>query len=361
MTRLRADQGNVSVMFGLMVATLFALGALMVDAATLYVEGRQLQNGAENSALAIARTCATTGCAPAAGTALANQNARDGATSMELVCGTAPGLSACPSEGTRARYGCRPVTGTAPYVQVQTLTQQTDGTNLLPGFFIRMIDDGYAGTGVRACARAAYGSPTGMTSELPLALSGCELDWWQNRYQSLFGTKFVTPPYPSSAHAVLYFHNTGELGLSDCPNSSPSNANPQLPGGFGWLTTTAGACQVATDSNGDAYEKPGNSVPNDCTAADFTAMLGQVVHVPVFGTITNSTGKYDIVGYASFYLTGYRLSGSPAYAQALSGYTVPCGTSARCISGFFVTDPAPAPGPLTAGPGYGAVGINLAG
>ncbi len=358
------DRGAVSVMVALMFVGLLAVGALIVDVGAFYVEGRQLQNGAENAALAVARTCAGGNCNATAGNGIANANSGDGQAQAETVCGTAPGLSSCASSGERARFGCRPVSGSAPYVQVQTRSVPA-----VPPMLSSLLDDNDGGaddqgTRVRACARAAYGAPAGLQSELPLALSQCEWDWWTNRYMTLFGTKYVSAPYPAGSEAILYFHNTGDLGPSTCPNSSPSNANPQLPGGFGWLQTGS-QCTVITDSAGDAYEKPGNSPPGSCSPGDFQAMLDKIVHVPVFGSITNSTGKYDIVGYAGFHLTGYRLGGGPEWTRAsptLGTSPNPCASSARCITGHFVQDPVPATsGPLLPGPGFGVTAIQAVG
>ncbi len=359
--RPQGERGSVSVIFALMAATLLGVGALVVDVGAMYVEGRQLQNGAESAARAIAQTCATSaGCSTSAGNALADQNAEDGETSVEDVCGTALGTS-CPSGASdRSRFGCRPSSTTAPYVQVHTQSRR-DGVNTFSGLFIKLLNPDYDDAPVRACARAAYGAPGGLVSELPLTLSSCEWTYWTNQYQSLFGTKYVTgPPYPANSEAVLYFHNTGDLGPSDCPRTV-SNSGAQTAGGFGWLQTTDGQCEVATDSAGDAYEKPGNSVPSDCNAGDFSALLDQVVHVPVFSEINTSTNTYDITGYAAFQLTGYRLSGSPAFTKPSPTLEMPCTPSTRCIIGRFVEDPAPAAGPLVAGPGYGVTAIAVTG
>ncbi len=356
----RGEQGTVAVMFALLVTGVLGVGALMIDVGALYIEGRQLQNGAESSALAIARTCAVSSCVAGAGNDLADANALDGSTLVETVCGTAPGLAGCASSGERQRFGCRPVSGTVPYVQVQTRSRRADGSDLVPGFMIRLLNPAHDGTSVRACARVAYGTPAGLTSELPLALSQCEWQWWTDRYLASFGTALVSEPYPSGSEAILYFHNTGDLGPSTCPQSSPSEANPQLPGGFGWLRTD-GECAVVTDSAGDPFEKPGNSVPSDCDSDDFEAMHGQIVRVPLFGSITNSTGKYDIIGYAGFQLTGYRLGG-PAYTRSSPTLGMPCTpASTRCIIGRFVVDPGPVSGELLPGPGYGVIGVRVVG
>ncbi len=363
----RADQGAVAVFFALLVVGLLGFGAVVVDVGALYVEGRQLQNGAENSALAIAERCATSsaGCtstASAAEKVIAGANALDGKTDIETICGTAAGLSGCSSSGERARFGCRPVTGSAPYVQVQTRSLTADeSSNLLPGFLIKLFNNDYAGTEVRACARAAYGTPGGLAGELPLAISECEFNYWRNLYGLVQPSS--SGVYPPAAEATLYFHDAGEKGPSNCPARNTAN-NMDSPGGFGWLTTN-GDCQTSTTLDGDATEKQGNSVPNDCEAQEFAAMWKKIVHVNVYRTVTKdpATNKYvyDIVGYGAFYLSGYRLSGSPDYTRASPNLGVPCPSSSRCISGWFTTDPTATSGPLVAGPSYGTTGIKSTG
>ncbi len=351
------DRGTVAVMFALMVTGLLGIGALFVDVGALYVEGRQLQNGAENAALAVARTCATpTGCASGAGDAVANDNALDDRTQVELVCGTAPGLTAggCPSSGERERFGCGPLTGTAPYVQVQTRSARRDGTNAGPSIFAGFL--GSSGDGVRACARAAYGRPGGLTGELPLAISECEFLYWRSTYG------LVSPPYPPAAEARLFFHAHGDKGASNCPARNTAN-NIDSPGGFGWLMTTAGTCALATTVAGDAEVDPGNNTP--CSAATFENMWRQVVNVPVYRNIYKDpvTGKimYDIVDYGAFYLSGYKL-GNGAYERpsaSLGG--VPCSNPDRCISGFFTTEAVPATGAIFPSLGYGTTAIKVTG
>jgi hypothetical protein len=356
------DRGSYSILFIAFLLGVCGVGVFVVDAGRVYVEGRQVQNGAQAAALRIAETCAAGPCSTTAGDALANGNALDGATQVEPpVCGTAPGLPGCTSDGVRPRFGCAPVSGTASYVQVRTRTRDAAGGSVLPGLFSRVSDPG-AGSSVRACARAAYGNPGGLTGQLPLAMSTCEFDYWRN----LHG--LTNAPHPPAAEAILYFHDTGGGGPSNCPDRSTSNSNPDTPGGFGWLATTS-SCEIATTVDGDGVEKPGNSVPGGCDADDFFNMLGTVVNVPIYGTVTNNV--YDIVGYAAFRLTGYRLSGSPAYRQpspTLSGppYSLslsnnPCPSSSRCISGFFTNDVVTSSGPLVPGPSLGSVTVRLVG
>ncbi len=364
------DRGAVVVLFALLATGLIALGALMFDVAAVYVEGRQLQNGAENAALAIARSCASgsgSACSTTVGNGLANLNALDQRTQVEdvLICTPGPGNTCTP--GVRDRFGCRPVSGTAPYVQVHTRSLQSDGSAALPAFFLRAIRPTQA-TPVRACARAAYGTPSGLRSELPLALSLCEHNYWISEYQRLYGARYVTEPYPAGSEVVLYFHSQGDLGGSTCTSSTQANSTQQYPGGFGWLDVIPGTCEVATSSTGTANGDGGNNPPHnsDCAATDLDDMHGQIVHVPVFGAVTATGGNrysYDILDYDAFQLTGYRLNGgAPAYTRPSPTLGMPCPASTTCIIGRFVQDPAPAAvGSLVPATGFGVIAVKSVG
>ena len=369
------DRGNISVLMAFFVLGVCALGALMVDSATILIEGRQLQNGAENTAVDVAATCVPGPCVvPAVGNAGPANGSTGDLRANANVCGTATGLGLCPAgeadgdsndDGVRERrrFNCRPLgANTAPYVQVHASTRDDDAgaeANQLQSYFVNALDAfvadsaEYNGTTVRACARAAFGSPAGMTGELPLAVSTCEADYWIDTFGK------VTAPYPAAAEAILYFHSNGGSGPSNCPSRAGSNQDG--PGGFGWLETTT-TCSVATTLDGDGTEKPGVSIPSDCSAATFAAMHLKIVHIPLFGVVNNNT--YDLLGYQPFFLTGYRLSGQPALQRPSPNIGVPCDLPPNtdiCISGFFVDAPLIAPGPLVPYSGYGSVAVNLIG
>ena len=52
------ERGAVLVWVALMLTVLIGVGALVIDAGALYTEKRQLQNGADAAALAVAADCA---------------------------------------------------------------------------------------------------------------------------------------------------------------------------------------------------------------------------------------------------------------------------------------------------------------
>ena len=165
MRELSDDRGVIAVVTALIgSAVLFFCAAIAIDIAALYSERRQLQNGADAAAMAIAQSCVrgldttpATPCDSGSAGPLAGQNALDGLADA-VVCGTAPGLGSCPAN-TGSRASCDgPPAGAPPYVEVHTSTRTTEGTLVAP-FFATAIPGmaDYDGVGLGACARAGYG------------------------------------------------------------------------------------------------------------------------------------------------------------------------------------------------------------
>lgn len=374
------DEGAVAVVVAVLMVALLSMGALVVDVGQLYAERRQLQNGADAAALSVVIDCAApSGCAPtiaADAVAKAEQNADDGAATVAspsgpAVCGSGGGLAPCSPASGLGPWDCRPVpaalTG-ASYVQVRTETRQAGGGALLPGSLAALLpgNAGYAGTTVRACARASWGGAGAMASAVPLTISNCE-------FQALVGsppTAFAPgPPYPPAAggtwpaagwEKTLYFHDTTEAAANDCP-AGPSGGDDPLSGGFGWLTSTN--CTATTTTTGWYPSKPGSSPGNDCKANELDDFVGTLVSIPIYDRtngLNGASGEYGVLGYAAFVLTGYNLGGAYKVESVMSGSpgVYPCANtpttgSQRCISGFFTQALTPTTG-VIGGPALGA-------
>jgi Flp pilus assembly protein TadG len=82
----------------IMIVVLLGMGAIVVDFGQLYVERRELQNGADAAALAVAQDCAGGDCRDETATArtYANDNARDGKAGIGDVCGSGPASARAP-------------------------------------------------------------------------------------------------------------------------------------------------------------------------------------------------------------------------------------------------------------------------
>jgi Flp pilus assembly protein TadG len=362
----RGDSGAAAIFIAIVVVIVVVpLAAIVADAGNIYSERRQQQNGADAAALGVIQGCVKATCDTGTGAtstagSLANLNANDAKTTVDRVCGTWSGLSACPAP-TGQRWDCGAATGTAKYAQVYTSVKTSTGATALPTWFSRAIFGPSAtGAHVKACARAAAGTPGGLTSQLPLTISLCE--WLRyvgntqpGNYAPAPPYTFPTPGYPVTYDHVIYFHNTN--GATHCP-AGPSGAD--LPGGYGWLHTTNG-CQ-ATSTDGWVNDSPGVPPPNSCQVAMMQAMQGQVVFIPVFDNtngLTGNNGQYHIAGYAAFFLAGYNITGQYK-AKDVATNQFPCNGSNTCISGWFtqaLTNGIPSGG----GQNYGAYVIGLTG
>ena len=325
------DRGAAAVLVAIVLSTgvLLGMAALSVDVGQLFAERRQLQNGADAAALAIARNCGNPArtCPGEAASTIASANANDGATGAGAVCGSGRGLPACPASPGPALTQCTPApAGVEGWVRVTTTTATAGGGTLLPPVFARALagNAGYSGTQVRACAQAAWGTE-GSGSALPLTLAACE---WNaaTRNGTVFAPPPPYPPYPAG-EVALKLHSTSERG--GCPSSGGAYAD--LPGGFGWLDSTN--CQATSTAGGYVSADPGVSA-SSC-AKQLPALVGTLLYLPVFdeATGTGSGGQYHIKGFAAFYLDGYDLPG--AGSKKPNGGVTQCKGSDKCIYGWF--------------------------
>ncbi len=354
MRELNGDRGIIAVLTALGGSVvLFFCAAIAIDIAALYSERRQLQNGADAAAVAIAQSCVrgldTSPAEPCdSGLAdLAGASALDG-RSDAVVCGTAPGLGSCPAPVTGSRASCDgPPAGAPPYVEVHTSTRTTEDTLVAP-FFARALPGmaDYDGVGLGACARAGYGSPAApVVSVLPIIVSQCVVDL----YYADHGDSFAPESLLDAGNAAMQpWESEIELHKADGP-CSDSESGQTAPGNFGFLSPTSGdGCVVTTTAGASMAGKPGNSPPTVCTDGYLTDRLGELVYIPVYDTLTGSGNNvvYDVVGYAAFYFTGWKLVSSKDHESILTG-RLPCPAgNATCISGVFLRGLQPTPGPI---------------
>lgn len=251
LNRARADEsGAVIVLMAVATVTLVAMAAMVVDVGSVLDEKRQLQNGADAGALAIAHSCAFPGpCNDALAAGLADGNSRDGASAAAVT---------------------HPTVG---QVKVQTSTLD-GGTNILPYRFGQALT-GAKGKQVTATATASWG-PLGTAVALPLAISQCDVQ------KLSIGT-----------YSVILFAGNPTCGSKDAA------------GAFGWLD---GTCPATTFTAGMlATGDPGKSGPKGC----LSTIAGTDVLVPVFVQVTGNGNNtvYRIVGFAAFHLTGWGFPG----------------------------------------------------
>jgi hypothetical protein len=175
------------------------------------------------------------------------------------------------------------------------------------------------------------------------------------------GTEFWPVPAagnpPATAERVVYLKDGGDA--STCP-AGPSGWD--RPGGFGWLDDESGTCQVTVEVDGSYGGNTGNSPSQPCREALASARQHRAVSLfPVYDGVrgTGAGTTYHLAGFASFVLTGYRLSGAEE-ASWLTGRHR-CGGAQRCLYGYFVRGLVPTTGGDIGGPDLGVSIVNLVG
>ncbi len=371
MRRMRGDEGAVAVLVAILSLVLFGFAALVVDAGALYVERRELQNGADAASLAIAQDCAAGECGIPAQTAqsYADSNSRDGdGAYVQDVCGAgAPELAPCSDVPADSVAG-------AGFVSVKTQTGDENAPGVVPPVLGRALDPSYGGTTVHARAVANWGSPEAMTSALPFAFSNCEWEHYTNSGATYPGT-IVAPNWPKNPDGTPA--PEAKVFLAGASTKCPgSNSDGDSAGGFGWLGGDGDKCTELTEVDGFI----GNKTGLGAAGCDFNKLVGTTVHVPVFdcqtdlsiqpdpdydaagkcygqGSDSGASVRYHVAGYATFYITGISVPG--ARLKSIVTGQFPCTAVEKCISGYFTTGLAPGGGRVGDGENYGSTVVGL--
>lgn len=338
-----ADRGAVLVWVGFLLTVLLGVGAVVIDVGALYVERRELQNGADAGALAVAKDCAEGDCGRESDTAddLADDNANDDQANVDRVCGEGPGLD---------RLGCAEPTGienASGWVRVETSTFNPGNTEneTQVGFLLAPFIGAASGDTVRANATAAWG-PVASMETVPLAISTCAL------------TDGGGPPPPGelpAGSARLFFHG-GRDEQSDAEDCSfESLPWSDRNGGFGWL---GGAEDCARDVDvGERLAGGPTSADPDVIGleCDPRAWRDRVVILPVYDSAVDLVGptEYRIAGFVGFRITAYEL-GEHEWREWECGWWWGL-FDWPCIEGEFtpITTAATTSGGFGTGPDYG--------
>lgn len=298
------ERGGTVILVAFAMVVVLGAAAVAVDVAALFQERRELQNGADAGALAVARDCADGDCGAYLSTAdrFGDANAGDLAAVDDATIDTV-----------------------ARTATVDASTSDATGGTILPHYFAKIF--GISGTTVRASATAQWG-PLVYGPSLPLVLSMCEFD-------EAVGTPMQLPSDP----VTIIFHDGNAEG---CDGPAPGGLD--LPGGFGWVDTSGCEATYSVDDGGVwAGSSTGANPPSGCTASNFP--LGDLypdppLLFPIFDGETRNEGAYGefhLIGYAAFELYGYRLQPGNTFTAGTAGCVGP-GLSADqvCITGKFV-------------------------
>jgi Flp pilus assembly protein TadG len=324
------EEGAVAVIVAVSMAALLGIAALVIDVGAVRQERRELQNGADAAALALAQECALGLCAglQAKATTYANLNAADGASAV---------TEAVELAGGQVR------------VRTQTLTSGGSGSLLMQ---FAPVVGGPSSSTVTATATASWFAPLGAQT-VPLTISRCEFN-----ELTVGNTTFGTSK-------TILFHDPDPQGNQTGPGSCSLNpAGQNLPGGFGWLDTISNSICATNVTGGGWYgSAPGNAPPNQnnsgCSPSNF---LNTDLLIPVYNDFSGSGqgGQYLIYGLATFRITSMRLGGNGS-AWTTSPAPAGCSSSQRCIQGYFVRKIIPwSGGPIGGGaPNLGTLSVRL--
>jgi hypothetical protein len=410
MNPTRSERGAVATI----IAILFSLGvvfgvmALAVDAGGLFLERRELQNGSDAAAMSLAEACALGECVPGGQgdlEDLVDANAVDGDHGIESQCAlnaTSTTLPACVTGNFAEATACPPLPPSyvagVPYVEVGTSTR-SNGESSLVNIFSRAAGNDAEST-VVTCSRAGWGKPGAAAGSTPITISACEWQTYTNSGASwvVDGPTGAWPgyggtgqePWPPAATRPNTPGHELIITLHD-PSKPPCSFNGKdTAGGFGYLDTSGSCSTTVSTVNGvDKWASidTGSSATNPCKAAMANLWAnGPTIDIPVFDCIVKSTSGvpagsiagrdcsgaspaaggatsyYHIAGWANFYLSGYKLGGSPDTERAsrVSGL-VPCSGAVRCISGWFVkgtlSDTTTVVPPTSGGTDFGTYGV----
>lgn len=246
--RLRDEHGAVAVVTALCMVVLLGVTAMVIDVGGIYVERRQLQNGADAAALAVAQRCATGTCGDTNATALgfAGNNANDGASQTTATVDTSTGS-----------------------VRVDTGVQTAGGGHVLSNAFGAIL--GVPTSSVTASATASWGSPSAAVV-FPFTVARC-----------IYGAT------PANSERWITTDNT-------CTDAK-GNA---VPGGFGWLDET-GNCAASVDILVQVGSDPGKSAP----PCDPSKIINTTVLLPIYSTAQGNgqNATYTVYGFAAFKIT----------------------------------------------------------
>lgn len=301
LTRPSWERGATAVLVAILTVALFGFTAIAVDIGAVWWDRKQVQNGADAGALAIAQACAAS-------------------------------ESSCDSPNSAAQnYAIKNKTDAS--ASATALVDKTAGTVTVTAsttrqhWFAPVL--GINETNIGATAKATWGKPKSGAS-LPMTLSWC--DW---NSQTGLDSGYVPP----ASGGVI------ELPLIGFKNKDPKcnrGAHNEIPGGFGFLNDLD--CQATVTVDGTTTGYTGNTTKGDCTDEDWLKLRNATVLLPLFDqavrddaacdpAVKQCSVTYTITGFAAIHVTGYCL---PTSSGGHLGWPEKCNASKYGITGEFV-------------------------
>jgi Flp pilus assembly protein TadG len=337
MRRLRRspERGVTAVVVALVMVVLCGFAAVAVDLGALWWDRKELQNGADAGAIAIAQACAKGACGSTA------TDANNFALRNKLDANATGVVTS--------------LTGNSVTVETTSVRQLWFAPVLELLFPPGTLD--LSKKTVTARATATWDATLSGLTTVPLTVSYCQF-FWQNGFYNGFPTA-GTPIYIQLMTQSKDFPTSS--GTFPCADSNA--AHNEVGGGFGWTQTT-GTCSTTFTVGGWVSNDPGNSMPSSCSPALLQSILGstpgKIVLVPLFDATNGLSGvnaKYQITGFAALKVGGYCFMPNPEMSPQ-----GPCNANSQHIWGTFVSYSAIDPTSVGGTPiFYGVNSVKLTG
>jgi hypothetical protein len=350
-----SEEGAVAVTVTVVLVVLIGLTSIVVDAGGLFYERRQLQNGADAAALAIAYDCAGGDCGTPADTAegLTLANNVNGGNVENITAVT-------------------PATG---QVTVGVRSGESDGSPGTVRNIFHAASTALLGTVsgdeesiVQAQATAIWGGVGLGNAVFPLSMSLCTFMGGPGPYtldelDAMAATLPTEADLPRNAAGVVSpgpviskLHTPGDPDACTVKPGFAAEGESKMPAGFGWLEISS-ACQVnvtSVEPDGQFWApRRGGTYPDgrDCLSAQFR----KAAEVPLWtGFRSAPVNEYRLYAPAAFYLTSIKIPPGANQGPAIPG----CGGPDWCVQGHFVKKVV-ADAPIGGGPSLGVNAVAL--
>lgn len=361
------QRGAAAIIVGVAMFGLIGMAAYVIDVGSLFEERRDLQNGADAAALALAYDCAAAGGVIGTGDCAANADTEEEA---DRLAGWNSNDGEALVEQDDIRFGVD--SDGTPCSDCVTVTTHTwddlDNDGEIDYVLAPVLGSNSKAVSAQATAKWVY---AGSGFGFPMTISECEWDAATND-GLVWGEEII----------LLFHIGNGLTPPEDeiqCPDEV-GNAYQDVPGGFGSLDGVD--CLSNIDGSGYVSWDGGDDGPQgqDCEPED--AYL-QTIYVPIYEEIVDASfcgaqgggpnsRCYRIAGFGEFFVTRVWFNGVPGWRQPQSGGYfcdehpnhddyIP-GQSGSCIGGHFVQRLTLAEGLLLGGGGnFGAASIGLSG
>lgn len=311
--RTEADErGATAIIAAALLVAVIGMGAYVIDIGAIFEERRDLQNGADAAALAVAMDCVVDGICSAAGAqpeaeAIASANSNDGQATVNET-------------DIDFDLSNREVT-------VTVHTETSAGAGEIDLVLAPVL--GEDSQAVDATATARWDAPAGATT-IPLTISSCE---WAEATSD--GTVY-------GVYRIIHLHADGDSSMCDFgPGQDIDGDGDRNEGGFGYLDSSDCTTESLLGDFFQGQTGAGNPGSLGCAVSD---LKDKTLLIPIFDDIPSDGSLcsappgqpcYHVYGFAAFHLEDLDLVGTSGPGGWRNNGNI-CGGADRCIGGKFV-------------------------